>query len=147
MRAGSLTRGGCSVPRAGAVLAVLLTALLHVLGCAHGPTADPALRADAPLFASSAPHRQLPADGPRATTAGRSAPAPDQGPHGCTLDPPTVQPPRDGGPVAWPVVAPLPAGPAGLRPGVPPSALHPSRAPSPASSDGSTRALLGVWRN
>lgn len=135
------------MPRAGAVLAVLLTALLHVLGCAHGPAADPALRADAPLYASSAPHRHLPADGTRATTAGRSAPAPDQGPHGCCLDQPTVQPPRDGGPVAWPVVAALPAGPAGRHPGVPPSALHPSRAQSPVSSDGSTRALLGVWRN
>ncbi|GAA2643912.1 hypothetical protein GCM10009864_01910 [Streptomyces lunalinharesii] len=135
------------MPRAGAVLAVLLTALLHVLGCAHGPTADPALRADAPLYASSAPHRQLPADGPQATRPGRGAPAPDRGPHCCSLDQPTVQPPRDGGPVAWPVVAALPAGPAGLHPGVEPSVLHPARAPSPAPSDGSTRALLGVWRN
>ncbi|MCZ0971940.1 hypothetical protein O1L55_11920 [Streptomyces albulus] len=134
------------MPRAGAVLAVLLTALLHVLGCAHGPTADPALRADAPLYASSAPTGSS-----RRTGPGRRPPGAVHLPliRGRTAAPWTHRPSNRRGTAArWPGPWSHPGHRARRPPsGRPPSALHPSRAPSPVSSDGSTRALLGVWRN
>ncbi|MFE3653364.1 hypothetical protein [Streptomyces sp. NPDC059122] len=126
---------------------MLLTTLLHILGCAHGPTAAPALRADLPSYASSATGDRLVADGHRGTAPGRGAPAPDRETHCCALDQPTVQASREDDLAASALVAAVPSGSAGLHPGIPPSAPHPARAWSTTVPGGATRALLGVWRN
>ncbi|MGW3173370.1 hypothetical protein [Streptomyces sp. NPDC001153] len=172
MRAGSvITRSGRSVPRAGAVVVVLLATLLHLLGCCHGPAAAEALRTDALSQVAPGSHGPRPADWHRDTTsgpgtAGRSAygqgtdeqstagestagqgtPASDEDAHCCALDEPTVQPPRHPRPTGPPLpdlVLPDPPGPAAAAPS---SAHHHSPAVPAESSAGHGRALLGVWR-
>lgn len=147
MRAVSSSRISRSLPWAGAVVGVLLTTLLHVLCCSHGPTETTAPRADALLYASPVTCGQLPAETHRETAAGRSAPAPDHGPHCGDLDQPTIQPPRDEGLAGPPVSAVVALWSAGPHVGIPPPAPRRSPAQATALSDGPTRALLGVWRN
>ncbi|MCZ1013474.1 hypothetical protein [Streptomyces noursei] len=143
----SSTRWSRSLPWAGAVVGVLLTTLLHVLCCSHGPTETAAPRADAVLYASPVTCGQLPAKAHRETAAGRSAPAPDHGAHCGDWDQPTIQPPRDEGLAGPPVSAVVPLWSAGPHLGIPPPAPRRSPAQATALSDGPTRALLGVWRN
>ncbi|MFJ5552754.1 hypothetical protein [Streptomyces sp. NPDC093225] len=169
MRAGLRRRGGRSAARAAAAVALLLAALLHVLGCAHGPTAPPDHRPDALLravsvgcavFSPDAP-RQAPAptaDQPPQTvalpvavvlpgaTVGRSAPVPDGAAHCRGLDQPTVQPPRTEDLTGPPLLAALPAGTRGLHPDVPAVAPRPDLPRAAASAAGLERARLGVWR-
>lgn len=131
MRAASISRDTRSALRAGAVLALALITLLHVLCCAHGPTAAEPLRTDTLTVASSLacdPHRT------------------GHGPHGSShcvdADEPTVQPTRDHptGPLA-----PVTAVPAVLHPVTTPLP-HLSGAPPPPLPPGNDRARLGVWR-
>ncbi|MER5940411.1 hypothetical protein ABT121_24160 [Streptomyces sp. NPDC001928] len=142
MLAVSAPRHPRSASRAGAVLALLLVALVHVLACAHGPTLTGEGRADTPLVAAIAcgqtPHEQHRAD------TGPSTPTRHGGAHCWGGDEPTVQPPRDVT-LAVPVVhdvlsvghAVAPA--LSTRPGTTP--------PAPSgSSAGHARALFGVWR-
>ncbi|MEV6053590.1 hypothetical protein [Streptomyces sp. NPDC052107] len=147
MGAGSvLTRGSRSVPRAGAVVVVLLATLLHVLGCSHGPTATDTLRIAALAQAAPVSCGQQPGDRHRETTAGQSTPAHDEGAHCCALDEPTVQPPRHPGPAGPPLPDVLPSEPPGPAPAVPPSAHHHSPTTPAAFSAGHAQSLLGVWR-
>ncbi|MFI9626044.1 hypothetical protein [Streptomyces sp. NPDC052042] len=133
------------MPWAGAVVAVLLTTLLHVLACSHGPTAAPALRADAVLPISPASYGQSPSETDRQASAGPSTPAPDRDADCQDLDEPTVQPSRDLDP-SWPLPAVLSADPSVTDPFGPLPAPHHCPASSTASSAGHARALLGVWR-
>ncbi|MFD7863122.1 hypothetical protein [Streptomyces sp. NPDC059783] len=138
MRARPDSRGIRSVPGAGAVVCVLLAALLHVLGCAHGPTAVSPLRAD--TLPSAAAAQVL--CGPAAPTV-PDTPAPEA--HCPGLDQPVLQAP--------PVPEPAAAGPGGTWSG--PAAPAPVRAaparprdvpgrPEPPAGRG--RAALGIWR-
>ncbi|MFF7467641.1 hypothetical protein [Streptomyces sp. NPDC008092] len=145
MRAGPVSDGSRSVARAGAVLLLLLAALLHVLDCAHGPNADPSGRTDTLLPASSA--SCAPAPGPmQRTTAQQTAPGQEGAGHCCGADEPTLQPPRE---VALAVPATAHGTPAAPHPGAPPPARPAPRHARPApdaASPGETRARLGVWR-
>lgn len=134
------------MPRAGAVVVVLLAALLHVLACSHGPTVAPVLRADSLLQASAAACGQQLPDRHREATAGQSTPAPDKGAHCRDLDEPTTQPLRDPGPAEPPLPVALPFEFPDTHQAIPSPALHQSRPQSTASPAGRTRALLGVWR-
>ncbi|MGC5244215.1 MULTISPECIES: hypothetical protein [Streptomyces] len=131
--------------RTGAALLVLLAALIHVLACAHGPTATAAGRADSLLLTSSAASGQA-AERPQQTTDGQTAPAHHSGVHCWGLDEPTVQPPRDVA-LAVPTVhdAP-PAEHLDTRPPPASPALQPSPPTPGAPSAGQTRSRLGVWR-
>ncbi|MGJ5894208.1 hypothetical protein ACSCBZ_19930 [Streptomyces niveiscabiei] len=132
MRAVSISRDTRSVHRAGAALVLALVTLLHVLCCAHGPTAAEPLRADALTVSSSVacdPHR------PGHGSHGGSS-------HCVDADEPTVQPPRDHptGPLA-----PVTAVPAVLHPAAAPLPRL-SGTPPPPLPPGNDRARLGVWR-
>lgn len=143
MVAGSVLRADRPVPRAGAALVVLLAALIHLLGCAHGPTPTGIGRADS-LLATTASWAR--ASTPADDASERSAPRPGENREHCWGgDVPTVQPPRD---IASPVPAahsvPASAADTGMlgpaKPGPPPgSAQRPAR-------PGRARARLGVWR-
>ncbi|MER6080498.1 hypothetical protein [Streptomyces sp. NPDC001833] len=146
MRAGSVFGGSRSVARTGAVLLLLLAALLHVLDCAHGPNGDPSGRADTLLPTSSASCAPAPGQAHR-TTAHPTAPGQEGTAHCCGSDEPTLQPPRDvalalpdtvhGDPPAQLHGAPLPL--------ARPAPRHARPAPD-AASPAETRARLGVWR-
>ena len=124
---------------------VLLAALLHVLDCAHGPTAAQAGRADSLLPASPVSCAQ-PAQRSPQTTARQTAPAHDREVHCCGLDEPTLQPPRDVVPAAPVLHDAPPAEPSGAQ--SPPTfpTGQPSQLPTGPSSPGRARACLGVWR-
>ncbi len=134
------------MPGAGAVLVVLLTTLLHVLACSHGPAAAPDMRADVPLQVSASTCGRQFADEQQEAAAGQTTPAHDHGAHCCGLDDPALQPPRDPGPTGPPVPAALPAEPPDNHRTLQPLALPPPRTQHTASSPGHTRARLGVWR-
>ncbi|WP_210570598.1 hypothetical protein [Streptomyces sp. GESEQ-4] len=145
MAAGSVLRSRRSVSRTGAALLVLLTALVHLLACAHGPTSEAAGRADtfpATASVSCAQHSEPPRE-----TAGRQrAPLDSHPPHCWGLDEPPVQAPRD---VALTVEAvqdalPLEAVGARLMPVL--RAAQPSFVEPGLSSTGQSRSSLGVWR-
>lgn len=145
MWACSVSRSSRSVARTGAVLLVLLAALVHVLACAHGPTATRAGQADSLLLASSASCGQAPERSER-TTARQTGPAHDSEVHCWGLDEPTVQPPRDVA-LAVPAVHVAPsAGHLGAQPPTVPSARGPSLPAPGVSSAGQTRSRIGVWR-
>lgn len=145
MRAGSVSRSGRSAAWTGAALLVILAALVHVLACAHGPTAGEAGRTDSLLLTSSVACGQA-HERPDQTAAQQTAPAHDSGTHCWGMDEPTVQPSRDTAtampevhddPAAEDLDVQLPPAPAALRslaliPGLP--------------SAGQTRARFGVWR-
>lgn len=124
--------------RAGAVLVVLLTTLLHVLACAHGPVAADALRADSLLIA--APVACAPAQ------SSQTSPTRDADGHCWGLDEPTTQPPRAAGPVDPPVPDVLASALLAARAPAAPAAPHPSPPAPPAPAAGQERARLGVWR-
>ncbi|MGV4981040.1 hypothetical protein ACVB8X_39695 [Streptomyces sp. NRAIS4] len=141
-----MTRSSRSMARAGAVVAVLLATLLHILGCCHGPPAAATPRADA--LSQTAPHAygaQLPDRHPE-TRAGQSTPAPDEDAHCCGLGEPTVQPPRGPSTAGPPFLAVVPSEPPATGLALPPSACHDCPLASAAFSTGHGRALLGVWR-
>lgn len=139
-------RGNRSVPRAGVVVVVLLAALLHVLGCAHGPTTAPALQTDALVRASSTTCGQRTPDPHRETTAGAGTPAPSDTVHCWGLDQPTVQSPRAEGLTRAGLPDVFFAGSADIRPTVPVLAVDQTRRPPTGCSPRQTRASLGVWR-
>ncbi|MFG2955009.1 hypothetical protein ACGF5O_14895 [Streptomyces sp. NPDC048291] len=132
--------------RTGAVLLLLLAALLHVLDCAHGPNADPSGRADTLLLTPSASCTQTPEPAQR-TTARQATPGQEGTAHCCGSDEPTLQPPRD---VALALPATVHGTPAARHLGTPaPSAAAAPRHSWPvpdAASPGETQARLGVWR-
>ncbi|MGW5464520.1 hypothetical protein [Streptomyces sp. NPDC003996] len=147
MRAGpALPRSSRSVPRAGAVLVMLLATLLHVLGCSHGPGAAETLRIDALAQAAPVSCEQQPGDRHQETTAGQSTPAHDDDAHCCAVDEPTAQPPRHPGPTGPPLPDVLSSEPPGPAPAIPPSAHRHSPTAPAAFSAGHAQALLGVWR-
>ncbi|MFF4521272.1 hypothetical protein [Streptomyces bluensis] len=150
MTAGTVTvfQGSRSRSRAGAVLVVLLAALLHLLACSHGPTPTAAGRVDSPSAAAASPSCGQPSGTPhRAHREGEQRSVEGSGgAAGCLdRDEPIVQPPRGVAPAA-PALQTEPAvehgepQPSSVRAGAPP---HPGAAPSPA---GQARARLGVWR-
>lgn len=142
MLAGSIFGRRRSASRTGAVLVLLLAALMHVLACAHGPTPTGAARADTPLVASAA-YGQTPQEQHRADVR-ISAPAHDGGVHCWDGDEPTAQLPRDASP-AHPAVHEVLT--TDHTPAAPLPARTPTAAPEPGNtSPGHARALFGVWR-
>ncbi|MFD0432747.1 hypothetical protein [Streptomyces chartreusis] len=131
-----------SASRTGAVLVLLLAALLHVLACAHGPTLAGEARADTPFVAAAA-CGQAPHDQQQAGT-GQSSPYHDRGAHCWGGDEPTVQPPRDVTSALSVVHDALPGGHTVVL--VPPSRPSPAPPVSGGPSAGHARALFGVWR-
>ncbi|MEV6593431.1 hypothetical protein [Streptomyces acidicola] len=159
-------QGSRSRSRTGAVLVVLLAALLHLLVCAHGPTPTATGRVDFPPAAAAAPSPSCgqPSGTPHTTPSSHNARTShtshtthSESEHrtgegsgseaGCLdRDEPTVQPPRGIAPAA-PAVQTEPAvehaepqpPSSSVRAGAP----YPGAAPSPA---GQVRACLGVWR-
>ncbi|WP_435208983.1 hypothetical protein [Streptomyces sp. bgisy034] len=130
-----------SASRTGAVLVLLLAALLHVLACAHGPTPAGEVRADTPLVAAVC--GQTPHDQQQAGT-GQSAPYHDSDAHCWGGDEPTVQPPRDVTPALPVVHDAVPGGHTAVP--APPSRPGPAPVAFGGPSAGHARALLGVWR-
>lgn len=143
MVAGSVLRADRPAPRAGAALVVLLAALIHLLGCAHGPTATGIGTADT-LLATTASWAR--ASTPAGDASEQSAPRPGESQEHCDGgEEPTVQPPRD---IAPPVPAANGVLPSGADTGVlgpPGPGLPPGSARRPARP-GRARARLGVWR-
>ncbi|MFF0131746.1 hypothetical protein ACFYTG_39565 [Streptomyces mirabilis] len=130
--------------RTGAALVVLLTTLVHVLACAHGPTPTGIGRVDTILATSTANcrHTAAPTGNP---TAEEPDPAEDSEAQCWGTDEPTVQPPSDIAPAGEAVPCALPVEPIGaLADVVPGRPLWPP--PSTASSVQQERARLGVWR-
>ncbi|MFD7292923.1 hypothetical protein ACFV9W_06505 [Streptomyces sp. NPDC059897] len=119
---------------AGAVLVVLLAALLHVLCCAHGPASAGSGRADTVAAVSYA------ADHDHAACA----PAHEGGEECRGADEPSVQAPRgiqvDPDALQFTVPRAEVDGAAALRYGPPPDG---TRGPLPALNE---RSRLGVWR-
>ncbi|MFK0078455.1 hypothetical protein [Streptomyces murinus] len=140
MRAASCTRYDRSVPRPGAVLVLLLAALLHLFGRCHGPTASPDARADVLAQASATACGQLPVNRPGVTTAGQRAPAPERKP---TARARTSRPSSRAGPVRARRSSPPFRRPLPRTSTSPPHRLRPRPPVSPAAE---TRAQLGVWR-
>ncbi|MEU0108417.1 hypothetical protein ABZ313_24080 [Streptomyces sp. NPDC006251] len=144
MRARPKRRRSRSVSRTGAVLVVLLAALVHLLACAHGPTAVGASGADAILAAAPAASGQVsrPADD---RVGQQTTPAQGNQSHCWGIDEPTVQPPRDLTPATDAVPNALPR----ERTAAPSDAVRPAapfrRGPG-AGPAGQSRARLGVWR-
>ncbi|MET9103688.1 hypothetical protein [Streptomyces antibioticus] len=129
--------------RTGAVLLVLLAALVHVLACAHGPTATPTGQTDSLLLTSTASCGQAP-ERPQRTTAQQTGPAHDSDVHCWGLDEPTIQPPRDVT-LAVPTVHVTPS--AEHLGAQPPPPAAPAVQPTPCvPSPGQTRSRIGVWR-
>ena len=127
------------------MLLLLLAALVHVLACAHGPTATPAGQTDTLLLASSASCGQTP-EGPQQATAWQTGPAHNSGVHCWGLDAPTVQPPRDVT-LTVPAVHVTPSAQhLGAQPPTAPEALQPWLPAPGVSSVGQTRSRIGVWR-
>ncbi|MGW4173029.1 hypothetical protein ACWEGX_39700 [Streptomyces chartreusis] len=138
----SASRHHRSASRTGAVLVLLLAALLHVLACAHGPTLAGEARADTPFLAAAA-CGQAPHDQQQAGT-GQSSPSHDRGTHCWGGDEPTVQPPRDVTSALSVVHDALPGGHTVVL--APPSRPSPAPPVSGGPSAGHARALFGVWR-
>ncbi|MFE2945055.1 hypothetical protein ACFXKG_39395 [Streptomyces sp. NPDC059255] len=144
---GAATGGPRACPRAWAVLLTVLAALLHVLGCAHGPVpAAPSAGVPAGL---SVVAYQLSAGGPALPAAGCAGRA-SHGASSCTdADEPSVLPQRPDGFAAATADRTLPGDTAVRNTAVPP--VHPARDGAPAGAgaepDHRRRAALGVWRN
>lgn len=123
---------------------VLLAALVHLLGCAHGPALAGSVRADTPLPAGAACDQASPRF---AVPVTRPAPPSGDDLAQCwDTDEPTVQPPRD-------IASPVPAVDEAAAPAAGDDALPAARtgppagpAPGPATA-GRSRARLGVWRS
>ncbi|MFE2037100.1 hypothetical protein ACFXBB_28405 [Streptomyces scopuliridis] len=134
-------------PRPCVVLLTVLAALLHVLGCAHGPVSAAPLQSAAMPTASVAP--QYPALGhPAAPVAGCAGRA-SHGAASCTdADEPSVLPQRPDapavpltvdGPDAVDIAVRNPMGPRAHAAGEDPG--------SGRGTEQRRRAALGVWRN
>ncbi|WP_405613426.1 hypothetical protein [Streptomyces sp. NBC_00076] len=128
----------------GTALVVLLAALVHVLGCAHGPAAAGAGRADALLVVATASCSQPAAPSGYSALKGLD-PTEGGGPHCWSLDGPTAQPPRDISLLAEAAPSLMPAQGTTALLGQSGAQLPQSPTP-PASSVQQERAQLGVWR-
>ena len=139
-----LPRGGHSSVRTGAVLLVLLAALMHVLGCAHGPTPTSAPRVDAvPVASADCAH----VSGQPQEPAGEHAPtAPDGTGHCVGPDEPTVQPPRDIGGTAQPGETTAHAAHVAVLTPPAPRLGRSTASQSGTLSTTQARASLGIWR-
>ncbi|MFJ7999332.1 hypothetical protein ACIQ7D_19630 [Streptomyces sp. NPDC096310] len=145
---GEATRGRRARPRGWAVLFAVLAALVHVLGCAHGPvSAAPS----AGVPAGTAVMAYQPSAGqpalPVAGCAGRGS----HGAASCAdADEPSVLPQRTDASVVPPPADRTPASEPVTGDAVAPPA-HPARDGAPAGAcadpDHRRRAALGVWRN
>ncbi|MFE9611699.1 hypothetical protein [Streptomyces sp. NPDC006012] len=144
MVAWSVRREHRPVPRAAAALVVLLAALVHLLGCAHGPVPAGFVRTDTPLLLAAVCDRTC---APDAVASTWPAPAPgDEQPHCRDADEPTVQPPRGIAPPAPAVAGAAPA--AADHAKFPSPRSGPPEGPTPGpATDGRSRARLGVWRS
>ncbi|MFF0227295.1 hypothetical protein [Streptomyces sp. NPDC004629] len=131
--------------RAGAALVVLLAALVHLLGCAHGPLPAGSVRADTPLLVEAA-CGQVPPPPPVVTVTRPAPPSGDDLAQCWDTDEPTVQPPRD-------IASPVPAvdeaaAPAAADDESPTAGTGPPAGPAPGpAAAGRSRARLGVWRS
>lgn len=134
------------VPRpalqAGAALVMLLAALLHLLGCSHGPAPSATPRTDTPLATvATALEAPVPPRHPNVVAAG---PAEDRQPPCPGGDEPTVQQARDSVTPAAPAVELL-IGSTHDGPGSPKA-----NGPIPHCHSGGrtapTQACLSVWR-
>lgn len=125
---------------------VLLAALVHFLACAHGPTTNPAGRADA-LFLTASESCGAAAKQSQQATIQQTPPAKNDDVHCWGLDESTTQPPRDVA-LAVPAVVDVPPAEqlgAQTQP-LPPAALQPSPHTPGVPYAGQTRARIGVWR-
>ncbi|QNS02578.1 hypothetical protein [Streptomyces xanthii] len=131
--------------RTGAILAVLLAALVHLLCCAHGPVASAAGRADTITAVAPAPCGQ-PA-GPHAHFGDDARHDGHQDGAQCSgTDEPSVQAPRGLQPAADLTPVTLPG--ADLDPAAEPTPRRPfgDSGPRLAAPAGQQRAHLGIWR-
>ncbi|MCZ1011000.1 hypothetical protein O1L68_34720 [Streptomyces lydicus] len=123
---------------------MVLAALIHVLGCAHGPAPAGTGRADTFLAVSSACSQVT------ETTEGTPAESPGHGGHGsaeCSgADEPSVQAPRSIGAPEQSAVAPRP-GDVAMVTGASAAVRPHVGNDSAGAAHGHTRALLGVWQN
>lgn len=156
MKARTLRRSGRSWSSTGAVLSVLLAALLHVLACAHGVKPTATDHAHNVVSASVVHHNTYAVD--RAQGGHRHASAvpqeahltaeepPGHG-HGCCLDEdePTAQPTRTTVPAPDSDAHTLQSRPADATPPLRQSEA-PAFEPSGAAHGGQSRSRLGVWR-
>ncbi|MFF2846245.1 hypothetical protein ACFVT5_07930 [Streptomyces sp. NPDC058001] len=146
MTAGSVSRDRRSpVNRRAALLALLLVALMHLLGCAHGTASDNTSRVDC-LWTATTSCAQ-PDDQAQEPARENTAPEPVD-PSGCwDADEPTAQPPRG---LALAVDA-VRSGPAVDHSPLAPPPVAWAGPPPPhggftAGGTGQIRACLGVWR-
>ncbi|EGX56815.1 hypothetical protein SZN_25939 [Streptomyces zinciresistens K42] len=136
-----MTRDHRSASWTGAVLVMLLAALMHVLACSHGPASAAAMGADTPLSVTAACGSPSERPGPGVD---RPAPSDDSDMHCQGVDQSTMQPSRDVAPTLPVVHDVLPADRTPIRWL---SARPPDSTPLPGrSSHGNARALIGVWR-
>ncbi|MGW4675570.1 hypothetical protein [Streptomyces sp. NPDC004324] len=144
MRIRSVRRERGPARRAGALLAMILTVLVHLLACAHGSAPEGADRADALLVVSGsscAPGGQHEAAASRMRGLN---PTRDHGGHCQGLDQPTVQPPR-AVTLAAAFHTLVPADSVERRPA--PPGERPCRHPAPPLASAQREcARLGVWR-
>ncbi|ALV39181.1 hypothetical protein [Streptomyces sp. CdTB01] len=144
MTLGSALRSSRPVARTGAVLVVLVAALVHLLACAHGPTPTGVGQPDAILTATvSCAQASGPADDESAVR--EDGPAQENDVRCWGVDEPTVQPPRAIAPAAEVIQDALPIDPTSVLPGT----VGEGPPPPPAGGTSSAqqqRALLGVWR-
>lgn len=124
---------------------LLLTALVHLLACAHGPAG--AGRADTLLTLASGP-ASCGHSSPRAMTVAAEAedPVDDGGSHCSGVDETCGQLPRDIGPAVAALPAPAPAEHAAPLP-VPAARRLGHSSAAPGSTSRGDRAQIGVWRN
>ncbi|MEV7085724.1 hypothetical protein AB0O07_07495 [Streptomyces sp. NPDC093085] len=143
---GEAARGPGARPRAGAALCAVLAALLHVLGCAHGPVLGaPPSGVAAGLVVSAAP---APPGAPAGDRAGRAS----HGAASCAdADEPSVLPQRTELTAAPAADRPLPLDTAEPEEAAPPGwhSCGPGSGPGGYGTAGEQRrrAALGVWRN
>ncbi|MET9871107.1 hypothetical protein ABZZ16_34165, partial [Streptomyces sp. NPDC006386] len=143
MRARSGGRRSRPVKRTGAVLVVLLAALVHLLACAHGPAPVGVGRADSLLVAQASCGQSA---GPVGDPASHQREPRDGGAAWCWgHDEPTAQPPRDAASAAAVMPTDLPPQYVGA-PAAAPWAAPPTDPRPDAESVGQSRARLGVWR-
>lgn len=128
-----------------AALCVVLAALIHVLGCAHGPAPAGTERSDAILTVAATCEQ--------ATNSAHGAALGSAGHHhggfsACSgVDEPSIQAPRDIGAPQQPAVALQPFFDAATLVIAPATTEPPPGGESGGAPHGRTQALLGVWQN
>ncbi|MFF8431229.1 hypothetical protein ACF07Y_40065 [Streptomyces sp. NPDC016566] len=133
-----------SALRAVAAVAMLLTALMHLLACAHGPASPASARSDTvPAVRAALAQAGAPAADPGLRP---SDPDHDHESHCCGGDEPTIQAPRDAARALQTLHEAPPLTTAVSRPACPVPSTQPPATGTADFSLGPSPARLGVWR-